>query len=369
MNFFLSQLQGGPCGVLAPLQGLIIKKLVFGGSTQDPPSADEVLAALVESMAFTLGRVTYGDTVEVALISEADQETDPLPSVFSARMHLSDYRRLVISRFSDFLDSPSAVLQFVFSLVLTKTPEEMHREFDDPTTPLIGRFGHCSQELVNLMLTGTATSNVFDGVQEMHYTDEPHECGDGCLKLTGVQVEHPLAIGYLSELEALRYLQVGNTLKFPTLPIWIIGSASHYTVLFGRKVSDAAVSTERAVDLEISRVFRMHAMVDGIAEEGKLQVLLRDMKLQGLEEHKSIVKEGLILQEDFRAWVKEKLGIKDETAVVKDLNLWLVNGLEPVRVAEVTVSFSDIPKGEDESVLIQTIQTRWPGATVHMRKI
>jgi hypothetical protein len=38
---------------------------------------------------------------------------------------------------------------------------QMDRE--DPTVCLIAHFGHCSQELLNLCLSGTATPHVFDG--------------------------------------------------------------------------------------------------------------------------------------------------------------------------------------------------------------
>lgn len=34
---------------------------------------------------------------------------------------------------------------------------------DDASLPLIGLYGHCSQELVNILITGEAVSNVFDG--------------------------------------------------------------------------------------------------------------------------------------------------------------------------------------------------------------
>lgn len=34
---------------------------------------------------------------------------------------------------------------------------------DDPNGTLIGCHGYCTQEMVNLLLTGCAVSNVFDG--------------------------------------------------------------------------------------------------------------------------------------------------------------------------------------------------------------
>lgn len=34
---------------------------------------------------------------------------------------------------------------------------------DSKENPLIGNHGHCTQEFVNMLLTGQAVSNVFDG--------------------------------------------------------------------------------------------------------------------------------------------------------------------------------------------------------------
>ena len=50
------------------------------------------------------------------------------------------------------------------------------------------------------------------------------------LKLRGVPARPP--IGYLTHLEALRYVQVGTHYKTPLYPIWVVGSSSHFTVLF-----------------------------------------------------------------------------------------------------------------------------------------
>ena len=38
---------------------------------------------------------------------------------------------------------------------------------DNSESSLIGNHGHCNQELVNLFLTGRATTNLFDGTKVM----------------------------------------------------------------------------------------------------------------------------------------------------------------------------------------------------------
>ena len=56
---------------------------------------------------------------------------------------------------------------------------------DDPSTTLIGQFGHCSQELLNLLLCGAASSNVFDGSIPM---------GDTGLTLRGIPHQVPTLV-------------------------------------------------------------------------------------------------------------------------------------------------------------------------------
>jgi hypothetical protein len=97
-------------------------------------------------------------------------------------------------------------------------------DMDDPNTSLTSNFGHSSQELMNLLLTGQAVSNVFDN--SMKLSDD--------LTCRGIQSRS--AIGYLSILESLRYCEVGGYYKSPTFPIWIVGSTSHFSVLFGDEV-------------------------------------------------------------------------------------------------------------------------------------
>ncbi len=81
---------------------------------------------------------------------------------------------------------------------------------------MIGHFGHCTQELINLLLVGQATSNIFDGSVPLgggegggggSNVDTSQSSGDS-LMLRGVPGRS--TIGYLSQLEALRYCQVDN---------------------------------------------------------------------------------------------------------------------------------------------------------------
>ena len=57
-------------------------------------------------------------------------------------------------------------------------------------------------------------------------------------------------IGYLSQLEPLRYLEVGGFYKTPKFPIWVVASSSHFTTMFG----DAACLKESVSDVLLEKV-------------------------------------------------------------------------------------------------------------------
>ena len=90
---------------------------------------------------------------------------------------------------------------------------------DDPKNTLIGMHGYCTQELVNLLLVGKAVSNVHDEDRSL----------DG-LVLKGIPKQSE--IGYLTTLEKYNTYIVGNKLKNPIYPIWVLYMESHFTVLF-----------------------------------------------------------------------------------------------------------------------------------------
>lgn len=106
---------------------------------------------------------------------------------------------------------------------------------------VIGQFGHCNQETLNLLLAGRATSLVLDGSQTL----------DASLALCGIP--HQTDVGYLSTLEAARYVTVGRYLKRPRAPVWVLGGASHFTVVCAL---DAAVNAESPEELLLETMRR-----------------------------------------------------------------------------------------------------------------
>jgi ubiquitin carboxyl-terminal hydrolase MINDY-3/4 len=156
----------------------------------------------------------------------------------------------------DLFRQQGGVLLLVLSLMASRTIAIVQGDFDDAVgTRLTGQFGHCGQELINLLLTGQAVSNVFDN------TLSP----SGDMVCRGIQ-SRP-AIGYLTQLEAMRYCEVGGYYKLPVFPIWVVGSTSHFTVLFG----DPASLKESKSDMLLDECRRAFKAVEGGEENGFIQ--------------------------------------------------------------------------------------------------
>ncbi|KAJ3047132.1 hypothetical protein HK097_000217, partial [Rhizophlyctis rosea] len=120
------------------------------------------------------------------------------------------------------------VIQFLYSLLLTRGIETIrYEDMDEPDAKMIGRHGYCTQEMVNLILIGKATSNVFDGDMRLK-EDEPGDDPANLLK----GIKEPTQFGYLTLYEHYGNIKVGQYYKNPLYPIFILNSESHYTILF-----------------------------------------------------------------------------------------------------------------------------------------
>lgn len=74
---------------------------------------------------------------------------------------------------------------------------QTRQDMDESSSCLIAAHGYCSQDLVNLFLTGHAVTNCFDGSHNV--------TGQLC---RGIQ--HPCQLGFLSLFEHFGYMQVGR---------------------------------------------------------------------------------------------------------------------------------------------------------------
>lgn len=160
----------------------------------------------------------------------------------------------------DVLQGSSGVILLVLSLLLSRGVDGLQDEDrTDKAEPLVQRFGNCGQELVNLMLTGRGTSEVFDGEKDV----------GGGFMMKGI-MSQPY-VGYLTRLEFLRATKVGSYLKEPRFPAWVVGSESHFSVLF----STDPKACEPDPQSSAKRVFDKHDASSGgfIALEALPRVL------------------------------------------------------------------------------------------------
>ncbi|OQR81162.1 hypothetical protein ACHHYP_16690 [Achlya hypogyna] len=240
----LLQTHGGPCGVFAPVQARLLARLL--GRLDTPLSAGDRNHLLAAVLAAMLLSATEGPNEPVYLVDAADvvaSKLGPVPVCLAPRSELE------ATVLAFLVEGRKGVLSFVYSMVLTRGVSRLRGDMDDIESSLtMGQFGHGTQELLNLMLTGRATSNVFDGSVPM---------GDTGLVLRGVAAR-PI-VGYLTHLEALRYCAVGSFFKTPMSPVWVLGSASHFTVLFA---DDPGLVQESASDALLARVQRAFKQFD-----------------------------------------------------------------------------------------------------------
>lgn len=308
----LVQREGGPCGVLAPIQALVLKNLLFVNEEGGGPSvnvlqhnlgyADVAMPehkqtrALVYAMAETLwlaGRknraviaalninypqpsdhvkdVHHDEMISRALEGLSINSASELQNVL--RINICTSTSALIQKLKDMLpifQSRMGALLFLFSALLSRGLDAVQADRDDPGHPLVtAPFGHASQEIVNLLLCGHAASNVFDDRMDL---------GDG-LFLKGIPTN--VEVGFLSLLESLNFCKVGQNLKHPRWPIWVVGSESHYTVLFALDTNVQKENELEDRESQIRKAFDAHDQSGGggFISSDALQQLLKDMKI------------------------------------------------------------------------------------------
>lgn len=398
----LWQKQGGPCGVYAPVQAFIVKHLLFGGEpiprrkehplgtgADDEDDRGAVLAHALASILFqctpnssyTICQVHFsaeGDSQEAQAVQQAapaavaaGQGSSVLAATVRQVARIAEARQVLEEGVDSWLAGPLGVLSFLFSVLVSRTVATVTEDMDDSSTPLIGRFGHCSQELVNLMLIGESTSNVFDGTRWLG--DDP---SSGFL-VRGVDSERVGVpqVGLLSELETYRLLSVGMLYKNPDFPIWVLASPTHYTMIFSTQRSDSQLSEEAKLDQQVKKVF-----VENSIDEGGLAMstnLGKMLEALGIESKKlpdaqqDIVREDVILWEDFRVWVGRQFNVVAADKTSGKIQLFLYDGQDPPgpTLKSVRVELSDIDPafacgGSEGDAFVATLHTRWPDAAV-----
>lgn len=305
-GFGLEQNFGGPCGVLAVVQSFMLRYLLFGPGRDKAGSIQELESLQTEELESSFGRALS----EILTRSLPDVGTEERcvnlvigsKTDFPERMRclriqsdvVEDVEAVIMQNLNFFLRGDISVMCFVWSLLLSRQIHQLQEDRDDPSLPLVQRFGHSSQDLVNLMICGRAVSNVHDGLKVLGgrqgiscSTESLQE--DSCV-LKGIPSRCP--IGFLTILEAMRYSKVGSYLKYPSNPIWVIGSSSHYTVLFSCDESVGKLSKLQEEEQRVRQVFlEFDVQEDGFIPASMQPALLEALQLS--ENDRDTVSKGL----------------------------------------------------------------------------
>ncbi|RDX98618.1 Ubiquitin carboxyl-terminal hydrolase MINDY-3, partial [Mucuna pruriens] len=445
----LVQHEGGPCGVLAAIQAFVLKYILFfhdelkdalsmpldcDSSTllksQSVPSNNfssltegVKLSALVRSMSEILFRCGNNKRVVIATLDILGNDIQHSEEISKDEVITKALKDLTIESALDLqkvltvetytsqasamkrleaviplFQSRMGALLFLISALLSRGLDLVQSDRDDPTQPLVtAPFGHASQEIVNLLLCGQAIPNVFDGRIDL----------GGEMFLKGIP--QGVEVGFLSLLESLSLCKVGEYLKRPKWPIWVVGSESHYTVLFALDTNVQNENELEGRETQIRKAFDAQDQSGGggfISVEGFHKVLRETNIKLLLARIEHLCSTGFIVWSEFWQAVldldKSLGGSKVSSALMgkkafdlyhfngiakSDINASLVKGETPLprpRLTKLRVSvppawtpeefMADMNESSDEETdgiedepfqhapLVDCIRTRWPRA-------
>lgn len=304
LRFGLKQLYGGPCGILAPVQAFMMKILLFDKKCASPQvdkvvacSDEVILDALLSSLAHIIFRSNRGASSYV-LVHGDSGDTLQSEVVRGGENDIKEW----FARHTKCLQSAIGVLAFVYSVCLTRGVDTVKSDMDSPLLGLVGQFGHCSQDLVNLMMIGRAVTNVFNGVKRLGGDGS----NDGFL-IKGI--EEQSEVGFLTLLEHLRYSKVGEFYKNPKVPVWVIGSSSHYTVLFAKDPLVGHKNKEDVLSENAKRAFEdLDPEENGFIPMDSLPLILTALNIPHLlQDAKGVVdpeRMGIVLWTNLKAFLQ-----------------------------------------------------------------
>ncbi|CAK8573392.1 unnamed protein product [Lathyrus sativus] len=381
----LVQHEGGPCGVLATIQAFVLKYIIFfsnelsrtpqnrglgmSSKSHSVPSynissltEDVKVRALVKSMGeilFLCGSnkraviatlsipgndiqrfegISEDEAVANSLKALSIESSLDLLKVLRVETHTSEATALQrLEAIIPLFQSRMGALLFLISALLSRGLDLVQSDRDDPSLPLVtAPFGHASQEIVNLLLCGQAVANVFDGRMDL----------GGGMFLKGIS--RNVEVGFLTLLESLNFCKVGQFLKTPKWPIWVVGSESHYTVLFAL---DPTVQNENELEgreTQIRKAFDAQDQSGGggfISVEGFHQVIRETNIKLPQEKLDNLCSAGFIVWSEFWQVIldldKSLGGLKDSSGLMgkKVFDVFHFNGIAKSDLNGSQVSF------------------------------
>lgn len=200
-------------------------------------------------------------------------------------------------------------------------------------------FVFLEQEIVNLLLSGEAVANVFDGRMDL----------GGGMFVKGISTK--VEVGFITLLESLNFCKVGLHLKCPTWPIWVVGSESHYTVLFALDTKVQEENELEGKETKIRRAFDAQDQSGGggfISVEGFHQVLRETNVNLPADKLQNLCNSGYIVWSEFWQVLldldKGLGGLKDPSGLMgkKVFDLYHFNG-----IAKSVMNGNQVSSGND----------------------
>ncbi|XP_026638888.1 ubiquitin carboxyl-terminal hydrolase MINDY-3 isoform X2 [Microtus pennsylvanicus] len=360
----LEQFEGGPCAVIAPVQAFLLKKLLFSSEKSSWRDCSEeeqkellchTLCDILESACDSSGSYCLVSwlrgrtTEETASIAGSPAQSSCQVEHSSAlaveelgfeRFHaliqkksfrtVSELKDAVLDQYSMW-GNRFGVLLFLYSVLLTKGIENIKNSIEDANEPLIDPvYGHGSQSLINLLLTGHAVSNVWDGDRE-------------CSGMQLLGIHEQAAVGFLTLMEALRYCK------------------------------DMALVAPEAPSEQARRVFQTYDPEDnGFIADSLLEDVMKALDLVSDPEYINLIKNkldpeglGIILLGPFlQEFFPDQGSSGPESFTVYHYNgLKQSNYNEKVMYVEgtaVVMGFEDPMLQTDDTPIKRCLQTKWP---------
>ncbi|KAM5292433.1 inactive ubiquitin carboxyl-terminal hydrolase MINDY-4B [Ctenodactylus gundi] len=244
LAFALKVEKGGAQSIQMAVQGSVIKYLLFTRKKKDcrfhslcELSQQDQKQALAAALAGILWDTAAAQKATVCLVTEnsyiastLDYSKDDL----AEQLQLFEFsekeatEKFIYDHLQCFKGEGShGVILFLYSLIFSRTFERLQDDLDVTTAHLLqphaGGF-LCRQAVLNMILTGKASPNVFNGCEK----------GESQERLRGVVARSD--IGYLQWGQDAskddRFSQVGSMLKTPKFPIWLCNINGNCSILF-----------------------------------------------------------------------------------------------------------------------------------------